>query len=261
MMWKTLRIPLSIGFAALVAVPPLAAENTQLKAESVRDRAISKLVAWRPKSAESILNKESKYEETQPWLTAEALLMVTFGIGRDEETVTRGLKILDKQAKKDPEDPVSEFYRGEVLKWLKESDKAKTAWQNAKERANALVKEDSRDARARFYLGASLVRLKSPDTARKALKKASKLGFDQPMVDFQIGLTYLIQKNWKAAKGSFDAVHELDPRYAHLYFYRGLAWEKLGRKDNFLIDLDQFVKLAPNSPEAKTAKALLAAIK
>jgi tetratricopeptide (TPR) repeat protein len=261
MMWKTLRIALSIGFAALVAVPPLAAEDTQLKAKSVRDRAISKLAAWRPKSAESILNKESKYEETQPWLTAEALLMLTFGIGRDEETVTRGLEILDKQAKKDPEDPVSEFYRGEVLKWLKESDKAKTAWQNAKERASALVKENSRDARARFYLGASLVRLKSPDTARKALKKASKLGFNQPMVDFQIGLTYLIQENWKAATKSFDAVHMLDPRYAHLYFYRGLAADKLGHKDQLLNDLDQFVKLAPNSPDAKTARAILASVR
>ena len=64
-----------------------------------------------------------------------------------------------------------------------------------------------------------------------------------------------------SAKNSFDDVHELDPRYAHLYFYRGLASEKLGRKDSLLADLDQFVKLAPNSPEAKTAKAILSAMK
>jgi len=260
-MWKTLRISLAIGFAVVIASPSLAAEDTQTEAELVRDRAISKLVAWRTKSAQAILNKATKYEESQPWLTAEAFLMATYGIGQDEETVAQALVILLKQAKKSPDDPVSEFYRGEVLKWLEESDKAKTAWKNAKDRARALVSASSKDARAQFYLGASLVRLKSPDEARKALKKASKFGFNKPMVDFQIGLTYLIQENWKAAKNSFDAVHELDPRYAHLYFYRGLAADKLGRKDSLLADFDQFVKLAPNSPEAKTARAILSSMK
>jgi len=261
MSWKKPRVALSIIFAGLVVAPSQAADPPQGGAEQVRDRAISKTVAWRPKSAESILKKKLQFEETQPWLTAEALLMATFGIGQDEPTVKKGLAILDRQAKKNPNDPVSEFYRGEVLKWVGESDKAKVAWQNALERARAQVAKKSRDARAQYYLGASMVRQKNAVGARKALKKAGKFGFDQPMVDFQIGLTFLIQENWQAAKNNFDKVHELDPRYAHLYYYRGLAWEKLGRTDNFLIDLDQFVKLAPNSPEAKTAKALLAAVR
>jgi len=261
MISKTLRIALSIGFAVLVAAPSFAVDNTQAEAESVRDRAISKLAAWRPVSARAILQKETKYEESQPWLTAEAFLMATYGIGQDEETVARGLEILTKQAKKSTADPVSEFYRGEVLRWLDRSDEAKSAWQKAKDRASAQVKERSRDARAQFYLGASLVRLKRPDQARKALKKASRHDFDKPMVDFQIGLSYMFQENWKAAKASFDAVHELDPRYAHLYFYRGLASDKLGRKDQLINDMDQFVKLAPNSPEAKTARAILSSLK
>jgi tetratricopeptide (TPR) repeat protein len=259
MNWMTLRIALSLIIAALVVVPSQAADGNQTGAEQVRDRAISKSVAWRPKSAESILKKKLQFEETQPWLTAEALLMATFGIGQDEATVKKGLAILTKQAKKNPKDPVSEFYRGEVLKWVGESDKAKAAWQNALNRAKAQVAKNPKDGRAQFYLGASLVRQRKAVEARKALKKAARFGFDQTMVDFQTGLTFLIQENWGAAKKSFDAVHEFDPRYAHLYFYRGLAWDKLGRKDNFLIDLDQFVKLAPNSPEAKTARAFLAA--
>ena len=86
------------------------------------------------------------------------------------------------------------------------------------------------------------------------------MGSTNPMVDFQIGLSYLLDENWKAAKNSFDDVHELDPRYAHLYFYRGLASDKLGRKDLLLSDLDQFVKLAPNSPEAGTARTILEAM-
>ena len=112
MTWKTLRVALSIIFAALVVAPSQAADAPQAGAERVRDRAISKSVAWRPKTAESILKKNLKFENSQPWLTAEALLMATFGIGQDEATVKKGLAILDKQSKKDPGDPVSEFYRG-----------------------------------------------------------------------------------------------------------------------------------------------------
>ena len=259
MTWTKSRIALSIVFAALVVAPSQAAKNTQTEEERVRDHAISKSVAWRPKSSESILRKNLKFEETQPWLTAEAVMMATFAIGQDEETLAKAFAILDKQAKKNPKDPVSEFYRGEVLYWKREPDKAKAAWKNAHDRAKAQVSKNPKDARAQFYVGASMVRQENAVDARKALKKAAKHGFDQPMVDFQIGLSYLIEENWEAAKNSFDAVHELDPRYAHLYFYRGIAWDKLGHKANSLVDLDQFVKLAPNSPQAKTARALLAA--
>jgi tetratricopeptide (TPR) repeat protein len=254
---KTIRIALILVVAGMAAPTTRAAEACDPAAVSVRDDAISKIVAWRAKSGESTLKKKVEFEETQPWLTAEALLMATYGVGQDEDLVNQGLEILTTQAKKAPEDPVSEFYRGDVLNWIGKKDEAKQAWQNAKDRAAAAVKADSKNATARFYLGASLVRLNKPGEARKALKKAAKDGFDKPMVDFQIGLSYMLEDNWKAAKSSFDDVHELDPRYAHLYFYRALAWDKLGHKDRLFDDLDQFVKLAPNSPEAKTANAIL----
>jgi len=257
---KIARIALIIFAVGLVASAAYTGENADKAAESVRDDAISKLVAWRTKSADSLLKKKATYETSQPYLTAEALLMATYSLNRDAETVTRALKILKKQSEKDAVDPVAEFYRGKVLSWLGQKDEAKVAWRNAKDRAAAAVKADSKNATARFYLGASLVRLKNPADARKALKKAARIGFYKPMVDFQIGLSYLLDENWKAAKNSFDDVHELDPRYAHLYFYRGLASDKLGRKDLLLDDLDQFVKLAPNSPEADTARTILEAM-
>lgn len=257
---RFVRIALILVVAGSAALMTHAGETNDSAAISVRDDAVSKIVAWRTKSAESSLKKKDQYESTQPWLTAEALLMATYGIGRDEELVDRGLGILKTQAKKAKTDPVAEFYRGEVLAWLGQKDEAKVAWRNAKDRAAAAIKADSKNATARYYLGASLVRLKSSADARKALKKAARDGFDKPMVDFQIGLSYLLDENWKAAKNSFDDVHELDPRYAHLYFYRGLASDKLGRKDLLLSDLDQFVKLAPNSPEAGTARTILEAM-
>ncbi len=115
MLLKSARIALAITFAVLLTAPSQAAEDPQAGADQVRDEAIAKTAAWRPKSAETILKKNLNYEESQAWLTAEALLMVTFGIGQDEETVNKGLAILDKQSQKDPADPVAEFYRGEVF--------------------------------------------------------------------------------------------------------------------------------------------------
>jgi regulator of sirC expression with transglutaminase-like and TPR domain len=42
------------------------------------------------------------------------------------------------------------------------------------------------------------------------------------------------------------------------YYYRGLAYDKLGRKDLMVLDLDRFVKLAPGAPESERARAVLA---
>ena len=33
---------------------------------------------------------------------------------------------------------------------------------------------------------------------------------------------------------------EIKPEYAPMYFWRAMAWDKLGRKDNLMIDLDHF---------------------
>ena len=254
---NTTRIFLALVVAGLLAPMTLAGESSNSAAESVRDDAISKIVAWRTQSGESALTKKPKLDGSQPWLAAQGLLMATYGIGHDDDLVKKGLDILTAQAKKSPEDPVAEYYRGVVLGWTDQREKATAAWQNSKQRAEALVEKDPKDARAQYYLGASLVQLSKPADAQKALKKAERADWDKPMVDFQTGLSYMLQENWKAAKDSFDAVHELDPRYAHLYFYRALAWDKLGRKDQMINDLDQFVRLAPNSNEAKTARAIL----
>jgi tetratricopeptide (TPR) repeat protein len=145
--------------------------------------------------------------------------------------------------------------------WLDQPMKARDAWTTARDRAEAMTKKYPRYGLGHFYLGASLVRLKKYNDARKALKKAERLDFDPPMVHFQMGLAYLFDEKWKPAKEEFDAVHEVDPRYAHLYFYRGIASEKLGRKADLINDMTQFVALAPNSPEASKAKAILSAVR
>ena len=261
MITTTIRRVTPLLLSCALVLPATADEIDLAKAADVADRAISKAVAWRPTSGENILEKEIKYKGTQPYTTAEGLLVATRAVNVDQDRVKRGLDLLNAQATKSAKDPAAEFYKGEVLKWLDQSDQARTAWRAAEIRAAAIVAANPDDARAQYYLGAASNRLKKADTARKALKKAVEGGFDPAMSHFQIAVSYVIQENWQQALESFNQVEKADPRFAHLYFYRGLTWDKLGRKDKLLNDLDQFVKLAPNAPEAKTARAVLDSVK
>jgi len=102
--------------------------------------------------------------------------------------------------------------------------------------------------------------LKSYEPAMRALKAAEERGFDAAMVNHQIGFIYLFQQRWQEAKDAFDRGLTIDPRYAPIYYWRGLTWEKLNRKDNMLLDLDQYLKLAPYGPEAGKAKSILKSV-
>jgi tetratricopeptide (TPR) repeat protein len=240
---------------------PVAADEPIAKAENVRDRAIAKGVAWRAKTGENILENQQEYKSAGSFKTAEGYLVALRGVNNDQDQLKRGLEMLSGQAAADPADPVAEFYRGEVLKWLDRSEDARSAWRNAAKRAAKLVEKDPTDARAQYYLGAASVRLREPGKARTALAAALEGGFFPDMTHFEIGLSHVLQEQWQQAVTSFDEVEKIDPRFAHLYFYRGLTWDKLGRKDKLFNDLDQFVKLAPNAPEADTARAILKSVK
>lgn len=234
--------------------PPPPKPEPPTKAERISDRALVNLVGWKTKAAENVLKSNEKdLEGTPEYLTALGLLRATQGKGEE------ATKLLQEAAKTKPSDPAPQFYLGEVLYWRQLQDDASKAWKAARERAKAQVDATPEDARAQYYLGAAQVRLKQFGPARKSLAAARDAGFDPSLVDYQVGLSYLLADQWRDAVETFDKVAEEDPKLAHLYFYRGLAWGKLDRTDKMLVDMDQFVKLAPDAPEAAIASTYLAA--
>ena len=236
------------------------AETPSNAAESLANQAISELAAWKNKSARKTLQKgRAKYGSTPEFQTAWALLEIQEGADDNKKKVDKGIKSLTQMTKKSSVDAVATYYRGEVLYQQSKRKEAHAAWQTAAKRFAELVAADPKDATAQFYLGASLVRAKEYGKARKALKKAIRGGFDPAMVHHQAGLSYLFDEQWEKARREFDKGLEIDPRYAPMYYWRGMAWDKIGRKDNMLIDLDQYVKLAPNAPDAGKARALISA--
>src|SRR5262249_33718188 len=112
---------------------------------------------------------------------------------------------------------------------------------------------------AAYYLGVAQQRLKQYDDAVGTLAGAQA---PQPaLIPYQIGVTRSFQGNWAAAADQLSQAIAMDSGLAMAYFYRGLAQDKLGRKDLLVNDMSRFVALAPNAPEADSAQAVLRAVK
>lgn len=228
------------------------------EAQEVANAAIVQLAGWQTKAARKTLeaNKE-KLGPTPEFKTAWALLEIQEAAAAGKATPGGSTTTLAQMTKAQNVDAVAQYWEGEYYYQQKKNNEAAASWLAAAKSAEKLVKADSTNATAQFYLGAALVRQKKYDPALQALRLAVRGGFNEAMVNQQIGFIYLYQQKWKEAKDAFDLGLSVDPRFAPMYFWRAMAWDKLGRKDNLLLDLDRYLKLAPNGPEAGKAKATL----
>jgi tetratricopeptide (TPR) repeat protein len=153
-----------------------------------------------------------------------------------------------------PKDPAPFVYLGETyLRQRREGD-ANNAFRQAAEAAQA-----KGGAEAAYYLGIAQQRLKQFDAAVSTLQGARAPA--PALIPYQIGLTRAFQENWSAAAEQLSRAIEMDSGLAYAYYYRGLTQEKLGRKDLLIADMERFLTLAPDAPEAERARAILRAVK
>lgn len=242
-----------------VAVAPGAVAQTDgdakaKRAEKVGDQVLGQLTASKLKAARNRLDATADdLGSTPEYRSALGYLQALEG------DYGEALQTLQKAARDAPDDPVPEYLRGEVLRIKGKYADGSPAWKQARARAQKLLQQQPDNPRAAYWLAASQVRLEQYDQALKNLDRAAENGYPVEVVEYQRGLAYLMKKDFEKAVAAFDRLQEIDDRFAHLYFYRALAWNQLGKKDRMLIDMDQFVKLAPNSPEADQARAFLSA--
>lgn len=255
------RFVVVIAVAAVMIGGGLAAEEAALynkEAQAVANRAFADLAAWRNDAAKTYLeNNKGQYGGTPAFQAALALLEIQEGSEGNKAKTTKALNSLSDSSKSGSFSAAALYYKGEVLYQQNDRKGAEAAWQAALNNARSVSDKDPTDATAHYYLGAALVRAKKFGEARDALLIAVRGGFDPAMVNYQIGLSYLFGESWEQARAAFDLGLAVDPRFAPMYFWRAMAWDKLGRKDNMLLDLDQYVKLAPNGPDAGKARAVL----
>jgi tetratricopeptide (TPR) repeat protein len=80
-------------------------------------------------------------------------------------------------------------------------------------------------------------------------------------VFYRTGLNFAFQQKWQDSVDYLTKSLEKDPAFAYSYYYRALSQEKLGKKDRLVLDMDKFLKLAPDAPEASRAKQIVQAAK
>ena len=228
-----------------------AAGEQQAEADTaVLDAALAKLARWRHAEVRTQLAGK----EGDPGLAAAwGLLLV------EEGRLDEGIGKLRQAAGGSPGDPAPAYWLGEALLMHEDLSGATAAWKDAASRASAALSRQPQDARAAFYLGAARVRLKSFSEAREALETAAAGGWDPAMVSYQKGLSHAFAAQWQDAIQDLTATVETDPTYAHAWYYRALSWDKVHRTDRMLQDLERFVQLAPDAPEAERARSILAA--
>jgi len=153
-----------------------------------------------------------------------------------------------------PADPAPYVYLGEAYLHSKSGD-ADGAFRKAAE----LAQGGGRDAD--YYLGVAQQRLRQYDQAIETLQKARASDPGNALIPYQIGVTRVFQERWSDGVDQLNKTLEMDSGIAYAYYYRGLAAAKLGRKDLLVNDMERFLALAPNAPEAEQAKAVLRAAK
>jgi len=104
-------------------------------------------------------------------------------------------------------------------------------------------------------------RLKQYDASASTLGTLLAAEPDNAAARFQLGLTRAFQAKWSDAVNELTRAVTVDSGLAYAYYYRGLAADRLGKKDVLVNDMERFVALAPKAPEAAKALAILQAAK
>lgn len=165
-----------------------------------------------------------------------------------------------KAATAAPADPLPQVMLGETLIRAKSAD-ANAAFTKAAELAQAAIVADAANGRAWYALGVAQQRLKQFPQAIATLQKAIELRAGDPLPVYQLGVTYAFSQKWGDAVTTLSRSIEISPNLAYAFYFRALAQDKMGKKDQLVLDMERFLALAPTAPEAERALAVVKAAK
>jgi tetratricopeptide (TPR) repeat protein len=119
--------------------------------------------------------------------------------------------------------------------------------------------ESGTDANA--YLAASLAKQGQLAEAEGAANVALAGDGTHPVAVAALGESLVGQKRYDEAVARLSAVIEKRNDVAYAYYWRGQAWSKKKQPSHMVADFENFVKLAPDAPEAGSVKQLLAGLR
>ncbi len=92
------------------------------------------------------------------------------------------------------------------------------------------------------------------------LEKLPASAITDPSAYTNVGILFLNKNNPADAVTYFTKAIDMNPKAGDSYYYRGLAYAQLKKNTEARADFEQVLALTPDSPEAKDAKAMLAAL-
>jgi tetratricopeptide (TPR) repeat protein len=98
------------------------------------------------------------------------------------------------------------------------------------------------------------------DKGKALLEQLPAAAITDPNAYTNVGILFLNKNNPADAVTYFAKAIEMNPKAGDSYYYRGLAYAQLKKNAEARADFEQVLALAPDSSEAKDAKAMLAAL-
>lgn len=121
--------------------------------------------------------------------------------------------------------------------------------------------KDPNDPNVKMLLASVYSQQGKGDQAKQLIESIDPSKIQDPTMLLNVGITLFNEKKNEDAYTWFDKTVTRFPDYAEGYYYRGIAALQLAKNDQAKADLQKFVDMAPNAPEAATAKGILEKIK
>ncbi len=129
------------------------------------------------------------------------------------------------------------------------------------EHLRAALAKDPNNVEVKLLLANVLGEKGNADESRQILASIDESKITDPSTFVNAGIGLINQKKPADALPWFDKAVAKFPQAADAYYYRGITQLQLGRNDLAKADLTKFLEMAPNAPEAKTARGILDMLK
>jgi Tfp pilus assembly protein PilF len=129
------------------------------------------------------------------------------------------------------------------------------------EHLRAAMAADPDNVDVKMLLANTLAEKGDAQASQQIVSSIDESKITRPEILLNVGIGMLNAKKPEEALTWFDKTATKFPDYASAYYYRGITELQLGKNDPAKADLTKFVGMAPNAPEAATAKGILEKMK
>jgi tetratricopeptide (TPR) repeat protein len=99
------------------------------------------------------------------------------------------------------------------------------------------------------------------DAAQAAAKKAVEVDGNSAPARYQLGLVESARDDQAQAAEAFAKAADLDPQMAYAHYEAGMAFYKIKRVDRMAVYFENFLKLAPDSPEKPAVQSIMRTVR